>query len=136
MIPAWRFFFVSVAAVERLSPTFVRITFTGDDLDLFADNGFDQRIKLVLPLPDLGFAKIDHHRGLRDALPEVVLGQGKTPEQVAQIGAKLVERSGRLLVTRIERAAFSALQAAVPDAEYHETARCATVGRHPARRRS
>lgn len=56
MIPAWRFFHVRVAAVERLSPTFVRITFTGDDLDLFADNGLDQRFKVVLPLPDLGFS--------------------------------------------------------------------------------
>src|SRR3954454_20291514 len=57
----------------------------------------------LLPYEDLGFAKIDHHRGLRDALPEVVLGQGKTPEQIAAIGEKLAERSGRLLVTRLDR---------------------------------
>ena len=37
--------------MRRLSPSFVRVTFTGDDLDRFADNGFDQRIKLILPLP-------------------------------------------------------------------------------------
>jgi NCAIR mutase (PurE)-related protein len=84
-----------------------------------------------LPYEDIGFAKIDHHRALRDHLPEVVLGLGKTPGQVAAIGERLVHRSGRLLVTRIDRAAFDALKEAVPDAEYHETARAATVDRSP-----
>jgi pyridinium-3,5-biscarboxylic acid mononucleotide synthase len=84
-----------------------------------------------LPYEDLGFAKIDHHRALRDALPEVVLGQGKTPQQVAAIGAALVEKSGRLLVTRLDREGFRALHIAVPDAEYHELARVATVDREP-----
>ncbi|HWO72718.1 MAG TPA: nickel pincer cofactor biosynthesis protein LarB [Dehalococcoidia bacterium] len=84
-----------------------------------------------LPYEDLGFAKVDHHRGVRDILPEVVLGLGKTPHEVAAIGERLVERSGRLLVTRIDREAFRALQAVVPDAEYHERARVATVIRQP-----
>jgi hypothetical protein len=84
-----------------------------------------------LPYEDLGFAKIDHHRGLRDALPEVVLGQGKTPAQVAAIGEKLVAQSGRLLVTRLDREGFEALQRRVPDAEYDELARVATVEREP-----
>jgi NCAIR mutase (PurE)-related protein len=84
-----------------------------------------------LPYEDIGFAKIDHHRALRDHLPEVILGQGKTPEQVAAIGARLVQRSGRLLVTRIGRDGYEALQAQVPDAEYHATARCITVDRDP-----
>lgn len=51
---AFRLFEVEVAHRRRLSPAFVRFTFTGDDLDAFADNGFDQRIKLVLPLPSIG----------------------------------------------------------------------------------
>ncbi|HEY4686231.1 MAG TPA: nickel pincer cofactor biosynthesis protein LarB, partial [Dehalococcoidia bacterium] len=84
-----------------------------------------------LPYEDLGFAKLDHHRGLRDALPEVVLGQGKTPAQVAAIGERLVAQAGRLLVTRLERDGFRALQRAVPDAEYHELARVAIVDRAP-----
>jgi iron complex transport system ATP-binding protein len=46
---AWRFFDTEVAALRRLSPSFVRLTLTGSDLDEFADNGFDQRFKLVLP---------------------------------------------------------------------------------------
>ena len=84
-----------------------------------------------LPYEDLGFAKIDHHRALRDSLPEVVLGQGKTAEQVVTIAERLVERSGRLLVTRIGRDVFEQLRERVPDAAYNETARTATVERHP-----
>ena len=80
-----------------------------------------------LPYEDLGFAKVDHHRSLRDILPEVVMAEGKTPAQVAAIGANLVERSGSLLVTRIGPEAFAALQSAVPEAEYHELARVATI---------
>ena len=47
-----------------------------------------------LPYEDIGFAKVDHHRGLRDWMPEVVLGQGKTPEQVAAIAQALLEQLG------------------------------------------
>ncbi|MGW1060208.1 siderophore-interacting protein [Micromonospora rubida] len=50
-ITPWRLFAVEVRAVRRLSPSFLRVTFTGPDLDRFADNGYDQRIKLALPLP-------------------------------------------------------------------------------------
>lgn len=84
-----------------------------------------------LPYEDLDFAKIDHHRGLRDALPEVVLGLGKTPVQVAAIGERLVAKSGRLLVTRLDKEAFRALKLAVPDADYDELARVALVDREP-----
>ncbi|MFC7641036.1 siderophore-interacting protein [Streptosporangium lutulentum] len=54
MVDAFRAFDVQVRSLQRLSPSFIRVTFTGNDLDLFADNGFDQRIKLVLPLPGHG----------------------------------------------------------------------------------
>src|SRR4051812_11008410 len=53
----WRLFRAEVREVRRLSPHFLRVTFTGDDLDRFADNGYDQRIKLIPPLPDHG---LDH----------------------------------------------------------------------------
>lgn len=104
-------------------------------LEAVADGSLDIEAAMLrlrhLPYEDLDFAKIDHHRELREGIPEVILGLGKTPEQVAAIGEKLVERSGRLLVTRLEREGFRALQAAVPDAEYHELARVATVDREP-----
>ena len=47
----WRLFTAEVRAVRRLSPSFLRVTFTGPDLHRFADNGYDQRIKLAFPLP-------------------------------------------------------------------------------------
>ena len=43
----------------------------------------------TLPYEDLGFAQVDHHRYLRQGFPEVVYGQGKTPEQIAQIALTL-----------------------------------------------
>lgn len=52
----YRKFGVQVRRLHRLSPTFLRVTFAGADLASFADNGFDQRIKLVLPLPGRGVA--------------------------------------------------------------------------------
>lgn len=55
---AWRFFDVAVAGVRRLSPSFVRLTFTGPDLDEFADRGLDQRFKLVLPVPGRRYADL------------------------------------------------------------------------------
>jgi NCAIR mutase (PurE)-related protein len=85
----------------------------------------------LLPYEDIGFAKIDHHRALRDALPEVVLAQGKTPEQTAEIARRLAARTGRLLVTRADRATADAVRAALPDVTYHATARCLTLERRP-----
>jgi hypothetical protein len=82
-----------------------------------------------LPYEDLGFAKVDHHRALRDWMPEVILGDGKTPQQVVAIAQKLLERGDRLLATRLALDAARALQTAIPDAHHHETARCVTVER-------
>ncbi|MFK3984435.1 siderophore-interacting protein [Micromonospora sp. NPDC050397] len=53
--PAWRQFPAEVARLHRLSRSFLRATLTGQDLDRFADNGYDQRFKLVFPLPGSGF---------------------------------------------------------------------------------
>ena len=82
-----------------------------------------------MPYEDIGFARVDHHRGLRDAVPEVILGQGKTPDQVVAIALKLLEQADRLLVTRTEPEAARRLLEAVPDAQHHEIARCVTVDR-------
>jgi NADPH-dependent ferric siderophore reductase len=53
----YRIFGVRVRRLRRLSPSFLRVTFAGAELAAFADKGFDQRLKLVLPLPDCG---VDH----------------------------------------------------------------------------
>ena len=81
------------------------------------------------PFQDLGFAKVDHHRSIRQGFPEVVLGLGKSPDQVAAISQEIVGRGSPLLVTRADRAAADAVRQAVPEAEYHELARCITVKR-------
>jgi NCAIR mutase (PurE)-related protein len=71
-----------------------------------------------LPYEDLGFAKVDHHRALRQGIPEVVFGKGKTPEQVLGIVASLLKRSGNVLVTRASQEMADQTKAAFPDAEY------------------
>ena len=75
------------------------------------------------PFEDLGFARVDHHRAIRQGFPEVVFGQGKTPEQIARISRAIVERGHSLLVTRTDAAAYAAVTASVPDAVFHEQAR-------------
>ncbi len=89
---------------------------------------------VTLPFEDVGFAHVDHHRALRDGFPEVVLGLGKTPEQVATIGERIAARSGRLLVTRATPEQHAALATVAPDATFHETARAITVERCPTTR--
>ena len=78
------------------------------------------------PFEDLGFARVDHHRSIRQGFPEVILGLGKTPDQIATIAARIVGRDQPLLVTRADEAAWQRVQAVVPDAEYHATARAIT----------
>jgi NCAIR mutase (PurE)-related protein len=79
------------------------------------------------PFQDLGFAKVDHHRVIRQGFPEVVLGLGKTPQQIADIAVEIVKRGSPLLVTRADRPAFEAVRASIGDAEYHAIARCITL---------
>ena len=79
------------------------------------------------PFQDLGFAKVDHHRSVRQGFPEVVLGLGKTPDQIAAIAAEIVGRGHPLLVTRADEPAWKKVKGALPTAEYHELARCITV---------
>jgi NCAIR mutase (PurE)-related protein len=75
------------------------------------------------PFEDLGFARIDHHRAVRQGMPEVVFGQGKTPAQVAEIAARIVAKGHNLLVTRASAAIWEAVQAGIPGAFFHDTAR-------------
>lgn len=82
-----------------------------------------------LPYEDLGFAAIDHHRALRTGFPEVVLGEGKTPEQTASIAEKLAAHSDRLLITRASVEAYLLVKERLPDAVYHATARAVTLDR-------
>lgn len=73
----------------------------------------------TLPFEDLGDLRLDHHRGIRDALPEVVLAQGKTPDQAVRAALAILARAERLLVTRVDAATAAALRAAIPDLRPH-----------------
>jgi NCAIR mutase (PurE)-related protein len=74
------------------------------------------------PFEDLGFARVDHHRSVRQGFPEVILGLGKTPAQTAAIAAEIAGRGSTLLVTRATEAAFQAVSARVPGATYYADA--------------
>jgi pyridinium-3,5-biscarboxylic acid mononucleotide synthase len=79
------------------------------------------------PFHDLGFARVDHHRAVRQGFPEVVLGLGKTPRQVAAIAREIAGRGSTLLVTRASQAAYEAVQAVLPGAEYQAEASLITL---------
>jgi len=81
----------------------------------------------TLPFEDLGFARVDHHRSLRQGFPEVILGLGKTPAEIAAIAERIVARGQTLLVTRADPLAFAAVQAIAPAAVYHDRARAITL---------
>ncbi|MDB5104252.1 MAG: 1-(5-phosphoribosyl)-5-amino-4-imidazole-carboxylate carboxylase [Fibrobacteres bacterium] len=85
---------------------------------------------------NLGFARLDHAREDRKGFPEVVFGQGKTKEQIAAIAARLLKRSGRLLVTRIGPEVFDHLKARHPELRYNPAARAAYHEGTPALRAS
>jgi NCAIR mutase (PurE)-related protein len=82
-----------------------------------------------MPFEDLGFAKVDHHRALRVGMPEVILGQGKTPAQVTEIFARLARHSQNVLATRASEAQFAAVRKKVRGADYRSLARAIALRR-------
>ena len=83
-----------------------------------------------LPFRDLGFARADVHRELRQGAPEAVLAEGKTPDQVAAITRAMLDAgAGSVLVTRADADAREAVRAAAPDAQVDPYARLAWVAR-------
>ena len=83
------------------------------------------------PLIDLGFAQVDLHRSLRKNFPEVIYGEGKTPQQVVAIAEKIIRHSRRVLVTRIGPDHARPFRRKFRGAVYHEAARCLTFDDKP-----
>ncbi|HEX6900014.1 MAG TPA: nickel pincer cofactor biosynthesis protein LarB [Thermoanaerobaculia bacterium] len=81
-----------------------------------------------LPYADLGFAKLDFHRELRNGLPEAVYAEGKRSEDLLAILERMVKAHGRALLTRVRPESAAELSAAFPEAVYHERARILTYG--------
>ncbi len=76
-----------------------------------------------LPYQDLDFAKLDHHRALRRGFPEVIFGEGKTPEQIARLAKEIAEHSKKLLITRASPKAYDAVRQIIPRASYSKVGR-------------
>jgi NCAIR mutase (PurE)-related protein len=79
-----------------------------------------------LPFEDLGFAKVDHHRALRQGFPEVIMGQGKEPNEIAAIVRAIRRRKANVLVTRLSAAKMARLKKLGAGVRYHVAARAAT----------
>ncbi|HKI85567.1 MAG TPA: nickel pincer cofactor biosynthesis protein LarB [Thermoanaerobaculia bacterium] len=85
------------------------------------------------PIDDLAFAELDYHRELRNGLPEAVYGEGKTDEELAAIGIRLLAAHERLLVTRLDMEKAEALRGLLHGSTYYPRARLLTAGApHPA----
>ena len=84
------------------------------------------------PFEDLGFARIDHHRSIRQGFPEVIFGPGKSPEQIADIAGRIVGAGHNLLVTRTTPDAYRAVSLVVPGASFNVEARTISYATRPA----
>jgi NCAIR mutase (PurE)-related protein len=81
----------------------------------------------TLPFEDLEYAKIDHHRSLRNGLPEVIYAAGKSAAHTAEIFSRMAATGIDVLATRANEAAAAAVIALVPGSEYHQQARAITL---------
>jgi len=88
----------------------------------------------ALPFEDMGFAKIDHHRALRQGFPEVIYGKGKTPAQVGQIVRRMLraKSSHNILITRANKKIFASVKRASRKAVFHENSGAITIERDAA----
>ncbi len=83
-----------------------------------------------LPFRDLGAANVDHHRALRQGAPEVIFGEGKSAEQIADIAAEMDRAGHNVLVTRLAAEKAAVLGERFDDLAYAATARVARLTRH------
>jgi len=77
------------------------------------------------PVEETSFASVDHHRALRQGFPEVIFGEGKTPEQVVAIAQRIAARGDGVLATRVAPEAAALLRAEIPGIEWNELGRVA-----------
>ncbi len=80
-----------------------------------------------LPFEDLGFARVDHHRVLRKGFPEVIYGQGKTPEQIQRIAQALRDQGAAVLVTRVDPAKAKAVRRGMKELVHHPSCACLSL---------
>ena len=95
--------------------------------------GIDDALEQLreLPFQDLGCAQVDHHRQVRQGMPEVIFGEGKTVDQIVRIMTAMVDKGSNILVTRVTPDKGRDLLQHFPGAEYHAEARSLTREQHP-----
>ncbi|RPI74371.1 MAG: nickel pincer cofactor biosynthesis protein LarB, partial [Desulfobacteraceae bacterium] len=89
-----------------------------------------ERLK-ALPFEDIGLACVDHHRGLRQGLSEVIFGQGKTAADILAIMQRMLAQQENILVTRLDPDKAEKIQTAFPQSTYHAKSRVLTLFQHP-----
>ncbi len=89
-----------------------------------------------LPFQDLGCAQVDHHRELRQGMPEVIFGEGKDVDQIERIMEAMLATGSNILVTRLCPDKAALIASRFPGACYHHEARCLTLTRRPEELRS
>ncbi|MDO4466070.1 MAG: nickel pincer cofactor biosynthesis protein LarB [Bacillota bacterium] len=83
------------------------------------------------PFHNLGFAKIDNHRGIRQGVPEVIYGASKTPEQIFQIVQSMLESGQKtILITRMKKEAYLYMKDRI-EFQYDEMSHIGIVGQIP-----
>ncbi len=81
----------------------------------------------TLPYENIGFARVDHHRVIRQGFPEVIFGQGKTNEQIVGIVERMLKTHHNILVTRTTAEAYEAVKQLTSEAVFHKEAKAITV---------
>jgi NCAIR mutase (PurE)-related protein len=76
-----------------------------------------------LPFEDLTYARVDHHRELRTGFPEVIFGQGKSPEHIVGIAERIMASGSNLIVTRTSEEVYGLIAKIAPHAQFHPEAR-------------
>jgi hypothetical protein len=83
------------------------------------------------PSQDVGCAQVDHHRELRQGMPEVIFGEGKSIEQIVRIMTAMADKGSNILVTRLAAEKAHDVMPSFPAATYHGEARCLTIEQKP-----
>jgi len=84
-----------------------------------------------LPFEDLGYARIDHHRSLRKGFPEVIWGEGKSPNQILSIMKEMKRKGQNVLITRLDEKKAKGIQKGFPKCRYYPRSKVLTYLIHP-----
>jgi len=80
-----------------------------------------------MPFSELGYATVDHHRALRQGVPEVIFGEGKSAAQIIGIAKELARTGQNVLITRLADDKAKLVKAGIPELVYAEAARIGTI---------